>query len=162
MKGKGKAPAVQPKQFWKPSVRTLDKHEGVLIETISLQDTLLARQCIHVVEKMKFCEKCFALTSFFVTENLKTFLFILNYFLIIFEQLSASDRNLYSKRPLRLWNYILLAPVHLLKHLVVNSLARRMEIQAPQRQNHSLQKAILWEQAFQSSTLRFSKKETCH
>ena len=36
MKGKGKAPAVQPKQFQKPLVRILDKHEGVLIETISL------------------------------------------------------------------------------------------------------------------------------
>ena len=36
MKGKGKAPAVQPKQFRKPLVRILDKHEGVLIETISL------------------------------------------------------------------------------------------------------------------------------
>ena len=91
-------------------------------------------------------------------ENSQTFLFILNYFLIIYKQPSPSDRNLYSKRPLRLWNYILLAPVHSLMHLVVNSLARRMEIQAPQRQNHNLQKAIFWEQAFQSSTLRFSKK----
>ena len=36
MKGKGKAPAVQPKQFRKPSVRISDKHEGVSIETISL------------------------------------------------------------------------------------------------------------------------------
>ena len=42
MKGKGKAPAVQPKQFRKPSMKISDKHEGILIETISLQDTLLA------------------------------------------------------------------------------------------------------------------------
>ena len=41
MKGKGKAPVVQPKQFPKPSIRISDKHEGVSIETISLQDTLL-------------------------------------------------------------------------------------------------------------------------
>ena len=36
------------------------------------------------------------------------------------------------QNPLRLWNCILLTPVHLLKHLVVNSLARRMEIEPPQ------------------------------
>ena len=42
MKGKGKALVVQPKQFRKPSVRILNKDEGILIETISLQDTLLA------------------------------------------------------------------------------------------------------------------------
>ena len=42
MKGKGKAPTMQPKQFRKPSVKISDKNEGVLIETISLQDTLLA------------------------------------------------------------------------------------------------------------------------
>ena len=40
-KGKGKAPAVQP-NFQKPSVRISDLHESVLIETISLQDTLSA------------------------------------------------------------------------------------------------------------------------
>ena len=42
MKGKGKALAVQPKQFPKPSVRNSNEHEGVSIETISLRDTLLA------------------------------------------------------------------------------------------------------------------------
>ena len=40
-KGKGKAPVVQPKEIQKVSVKILDKHEGVSIETISLQDTLL-------------------------------------------------------------------------------------------------------------------------
>ena len=44
MKGKGKALAVQPKEkeIQKASMKTLDRHEGVSIETISLQDTLLA------------------------------------------------------------------------------------------------------------------------
>ena len=42
MKGKGKAPTMQPKEIRKASVKILDKHEGILIETISLQDTLLA------------------------------------------------------------------------------------------------------------------------
>ena len=36
MKGKCKAPAVQPKQFQKPLVRISDKDEGISIETISL------------------------------------------------------------------------------------------------------------------------------
>ena len=43
MKGKGKAPVVQPKQFRKPSIWISNKHEGISIETISLQDTLLAK-----------------------------------------------------------------------------------------------------------------------
>ena len=38
MKGKGKAPVVQPKEkeIRKASMKTLDKHEGDSIETISL------------------------------------------------------------------------------------------------------------------------------
>ena len=36
MKGKGKALVVQPKEIWKVSVKISDKHEGILIETISL------------------------------------------------------------------------------------------------------------------------------
>ena len=40
-KEKGKAPAVQP-HFQKPLVRISDLHEGISIETISLQDTLSA------------------------------------------------------------------------------------------------------------------------
>ena len=42
MKGKGKAPTVQPKEIRKASMKISNKHEGVSIETIYLQDTLLA------------------------------------------------------------------------------------------------------------------------
>ncbi|KAL0001021.1 hypothetical protein SO802_014802 [Lithocarpus litseifolius] len=42
IKRKGKALAVQPKQIRKASPKILDKHEGILTETISLQNTLLA------------------------------------------------------------------------------------------------------------------------
>ena len=49
-KGKGKAPAVQP-HFQKPSVRILDLHEGVSIETISLQDTLSTEAMYSCGEK---------------------------------------------------------------------------------------------------------------
>ena len=136
MKGKGKAPTVQPKEIRKASVKISDKHEGILIETISLQDTLLAEAMYSCGGKSEILQE--ALISLFRTENLHTFLVILNYFLIIYKQPSPLDINPYSKRHLRLWNCILLASVHLLKHLVVNSLTRRMEIQAPQRQNHSL------------------------
>ena len=57
MKGKGKAPAVQPKQFWKPSVRISNRNEGVLIETISLQDTLLAEAMYSCGEKSVILQK---------------------------------------------------------------------------------------------------------
>ena len=36
MKGKGKVLVVQPKKFRTPLVKISDKHEGVLIKTISL------------------------------------------------------------------------------------------------------------------------------
>ena len=51
MKGKGKALVVQPKQFRKPSVRISHRHEGISIETISLQDTLLAEAMYSCGEK---------------------------------------------------------------------------------------------------------------
>ena len=57
MKGKGKAPAMQPKQFWKPSVRILDRHEGISIETISLQDTLLAEAMYSCGEKSEILQE---------------------------------------------------------------------------------------------------------
>ena len=64
MKGKGKAPAVQPKQIWKPLVKILDKHEGVSIETISLQDTLLAEAMYSCGEKSEILQEvlCIDLT----------------------------------------------------------------------------------------------------
>ena len=42
MKGKGKALAMQPKEIRKALVKTSDKNEGFSIETISLQNMLLA------------------------------------------------------------------------------------------------------------------------
>nr|POE70060.1 hypothetical protein CFP56_29393 [Quercus suber] len=57
MKRKGKAPAVQPKQFRKPSVRISDKHEGVSIETISLQNMLLAEAMYSCGEKSEILQE---------------------------------------------------------------------------------------------------------
>ena len=57
MKGKGKAPAVQPKQFRKPSVKISDMHEGVSLETISLQDTLLVEVMYSCGEKSVILQK---------------------------------------------------------------------------------------------------------
>ena len=57
MKGKGKAPAVQPKQFQKPSVRISHKHEGISIKTISLQDTLLAEAMYSYGEKSEIMQE---------------------------------------------------------------------------------------------------------
>ena len=49
-KGKSKAPAVQP-HFQNPLVRISDLHEGVSIETISLQDTLSTEAMYSCGEK---------------------------------------------------------------------------------------------------------------
>ena len=57
MNWKGKAPAMQPKQFWKPSIRISDRHEGISIETISLQDTLLAAAMYSCGEKSVILQK---------------------------------------------------------------------------------------------------------
>ena len=57
MNGKGKALAVLPKQFRKPSVRISDKHEGVSIETISLQDMLLAEAMYSCGEKSEILQE---------------------------------------------------------------------------------------------------------
>ena len=51
MKGEGKAPVVQPKEIRKALAKILDKHEGVSIETISFQDTLLAEAMYSCGEK---------------------------------------------------------------------------------------------------------------
>ena len=55
-KGKGKAPAVQP-HFQKPLVRISDLHEGVSMETISLQDTLLVQAMYSCDEKSVILQK---------------------------------------------------------------------------------------------------------
>ena len=51
--------------------------------------------------------------------------------------LTLRQKSLFQKT-LKALELYLVNTVHLLKHLVVNSLAGRMEIQAPQRQNYSL------------------------
>ena len=59
MKGKGKAPAVQPnqpEQLRKPSVRISNKHKGVSIETISLYDMLLADAMYSCDEKSEILQ----------------------------------------------------------------------------------------------------------
>ena len=56
-KDTGKAPAVQPKGTRKPSVKISDMHEGVSIETISLQDTLLAEAMYSCGDKSVILQK---------------------------------------------------------------------------------------------------------
>ena len=55
-KGKGKATAVQH-HFQKPLVRISDLHEGVLIEKICLQDTLLVEAMYSCGEKSVILQK---------------------------------------------------------------------------------------------------------
>ena len=56
-KDKGKALAVQPKGIRKPSVKISDMHEGVSLETISLQDTLLAEAMYSCGDKSVILQK---------------------------------------------------------------------------------------------------------
>ena len=56
-KDKGKAPAVQPRGIRKPSVKILDMHKGVSLETISLQDTLLAEAMYSCGENSVILQK---------------------------------------------------------------------------------------------------------
>ena len=67
-KGKGKAPAVQP-HFQKPSVRITDLHEGISIETISLQDTLLAEAMYSCGEKSVILQKVLHIDLLFQNEE---------------------------------------------------------------------------------------------
>ena len=48
---------MQPKGIRKPSVKILDMHEGVSLETISLQDTLLAEAMYSCGEKSVILQK---------------------------------------------------------------------------------------------------------
>ena len=57
MKGKGKAPTVQPKEIRKASMKISDKQKGILIETISLQDTLLAEAMYSCGEKSEILQE---------------------------------------------------------------------------------------------------------
>ena len=57
MKRKGKALAVQPKEIRKASAKISDKHEGISIEAISLQDTLLAKAMYSCGEKSEILQE---------------------------------------------------------------------------------------------------------
>ena len=71
---------------------------------------LLAEAMYSCGEKSEILQEMLRTDLIFRDGELQTYLFILNYFLIICKQPSPLDRNLYSERPLRLWNYILLTP----------------------------------------------------
>ena len=66
---KGKAPVVQPKGIQKPLVKILDRHEGVSIETISLQDTLLAEAMYSYGEKSVTLQKVLRIDLMFQDEE---------------------------------------------------------------------------------------------
>ena len=56
-KEKGKAPVMQPKQIQKALAKISNKHEGVSIETISLQDTLLVEAMYSCGEKSEILQE---------------------------------------------------------------------------------------------------------
>ena len=56
-KRKDKAPVVQPNEIRKASTKISDKHESISIETISLQDTLLAEAMYSFGEKSEILQE---------------------------------------------------------------------------------------------------------
>ena len=140
MKGKGKAPAVQPKpkQSRKPYVRILDRHEGVSIETISLQDTLLAKAIYSCGGKNEILQQVLHTDLIFQDGEFTNLPFHIK---LLLDNLQATftlrQKSLFQKT-LKALELHLVSTSAFIEHLVVNSLVRRMEIQAPQRQNHSL------------------------
>ena len=56
-KEKGKALVMQPKQIQKALAKISNKHEGVSIETISLQDTLLVEAMYSCGEKSEILQE---------------------------------------------------------------------------------------------------------
>ena len=69
IKGKGKAPSVQPKEIWKASVKISDKHEGVMKETISFQDMLLAEAMYLCGGKSEILQKVLCTDLIFQDEE---------------------------------------------------------------------------------------------
>ena len=140
MKGKGKAPVVQPKpkQSRKPYVRISDRHEGVSIETISLQDSLLIEAMYSCSGKSEILQEVLRTDLIFRDREFTDLPLHIKLLLDNLQvALTLRQKSLFQKT-LKALELYLVNTVHLLKHLVVNSLAGRMEIQAPQRQNYSL------------------------
>ena len=69
MKGKGKALAVQPKEIRKASAKISDKHEGISIETISLQDTLLVKAMYSCGGKSEILQEVLCIDLIFQDEE---------------------------------------------------------------------------------------------
>ena len=112
-KEKGKALVMQPKQIQKALAKISNKHEGVSIETISLQDTLLVEAMYSCGEKSEILQEVLRTDLTFQNGEFTNLPFHIKLLLDNFQVAFTLKQ----------------APVHLLKHLVVNSLARRMEIQ---------------------------------
>nr|POE66317.1 hypothetical protein CFP56_75380 [Quercus suber] len=137
MKGKGKALAVS-KHFRKPSVRIIDGQEGVSLETIPLQDTLQAEAMYSSGKNSVTLQKVLRTDLMFKDRE---FIDLPLHIKLLLDNLQAAFTLKYKplfQKTLQALELYLVSTGHLLKLSVVNYLARRMEIQAPQRQNHSL------------------------
>ena len=87
-KEKGKALAVQPKKIRKASAKISDKYEGISIETISLQDTLLAEAMHSCGEKSEILQEMLCTDLTFQDGKFTDFPFhiklLLDYFQVAF------------------------------------------------------------------------------
>ena len=108
-----------------------DKNEGVLIETISLQDTLLAEAMYSCGGKSEILQEVLRTDLIFRDGEFTDLPFHIK---LLLDNLQAAftlrQKPLFQKT-LKAFELHLVSTRNSLKHLVVNSLARRMEIQAP-------------------------------
>ena len=129
-KGKGKALAVQP-HFQKPSVRILDLYEGISIEIISLQDTLSAEAMYSCGDNSVTLQKVLR-TDLMLQDREFTDLPL--HIKLLPDNLQVAftlrQKPLFQKTHQALELH-LVSTGAFIAHSVVNSLARRMEIQAP-------------------------------
>ena len=123
----------QPNEIRKASAKILDKHEGILIETIPLQNTLLVEAMYSCGEKREILQEVLCTDLTFQNGEFTDLPFHIKLLLENFQAAFTLKQFFFPQKILTALELNLVSTRHLLKHLVVNSLARRMEILAPQR-----------------------------
>ena len=114
------------------------KHEEVSIETISLQDTLLAEAMYLCGGKCEILQEVLRTNLTFQDGEFTNLPFHIKLLLDNFQVTFTLKQKSLFQKTLKALELHLVSTSAFIEHLVVNSLVRRMEIQAPQRQNHSL------------------------
>ena len=99
----------QPNEIRKASAKILDKHEGILIETIPLQNTLLVEAMYSCGEIREILQEVLCTDLTFQNGEFIDLPFHIKLLLENFQAAFTLKQFFFPKRSLRLWNYILLA-----------------------------------------------------